>query len=350
MEDASIQPTFSDLTITRACSGMGTSGICTSSLTFSVPREDYEIIISKKAPKVIVTIYNELENRIPVPEFFVDSRPCVNGRVNFTCYDKMAFADGIRFTETDIANLSGKITALALYQMIAAKMQLTISGGLDVQCIKDIDVEALPGTTCAEWLEKLSAVQCGFFYITNDNKLAFSRYNHENGSLAGITEYTEPDFGNTLTVSEIIVDGDSGKQYTRTDNNNPGGLTLNISGGALVNNRTTGALANIVLGTTYTYGKVEKAIVYDIPQINSMFRHSGSALLINNITAVISRTGITASLAANQAGGNEIGQLMGRISRQLDAAIKSGDKLNNGSMLATRYQGIIWRDDNDEEE
>lgn len=348
MDDASIQNTFSDVTITRSCAGMGTSGICTACLTFSVPRDDYEIIIRKKAPKVTVMIHNELGNLIPVPEFFVDSRPCANGMVRFTCYDKMAFADGIYFTEDDISGYgTGKITALAMYGLIAQKMQLTISGGLETGCIRDIDVECLPGTTCAEWLEKMSAVQCGFFYITNDNKLAFSRFDRDNGSLAGVTEFTEPDIGSTLMVSDIIVEGDSGKRYTRTYEQDPGGLTLTINGGALVNNRTTGVLANIVLGAEYTYGTVEKAIVYDIPQINSRFTYGGSTLLINNISVNISRAGMIAALTANQAGGNEIGQLMGSMSRQVDAAIKSGDKLNNGSMLATKYQGIIWLDDND---
>lgn len=280
----------------------------------------------------------------------------------------MAFADSIYFTESDLtdvpefaAAISAKtdktdipyISALALVTVIARKMEIIFSGGLDVGAIKDIDAEGLPGTSCADWLEQFAAVLCGFFYISNDNKLKFARFNEVCGYVEMTPDYTTPDIGDTLVVSELVISGDSGKRYEYTYDEDPGGLTLNINGGSLADSTTSASLARSVLGTTYTYWSISKAVIGNIPPVNSycsLYDDSGDDVSVyciaNNISLSISRSGILASLSANSAGGGEIGQFCGKISRQLENAVKFNQRFAKNHVI-TRYQEY-W-EDNDEE-
>lgn len=331
---------------------MGTSGVCTTSLTFSVPKENYIPIVSKKAPEVTVTITYPNDSTVTVPRFWVDSRVIKNGAITFTCYDRMAFADGTYFTEKDVETIpesTTKLSVTSVMHMIANKMGIEYSKGISESCIRKIPVDTIPGSTCAQLLENISAVECGFFQITNENKLIFTRFGSMESIPIAVSDYTEPDIGDTLTVGEIVVTGDSGKVYTRTENAD--NMTINISGGSLVNNKTTTALYESIIGQTYTYGSIEKAVIEYIPLINSPFIHQNNSLLINNISISVSSAGMIASLSSNQAGGNEIGQYMGRITRELEKTIKSGSVIGN-NFLVTKYQGIICIDsaDLDDEE
>lgn len=360
---------YSGISISRSISGLGTGGLSITSLSFSVPKEDYAVLRpAKKAPLTAVTITRSDGAVVAVPSFYADSRICSQGKIQFTCYDRMAFADSIYFTESDLtdvpefaAAISAKtdktdipyISALALVTVIARKMEIIFSGGLDVGAIKDIDAEGLPGTSCADWLEQFAAVLCGFFYISNDNKLKFARFNEVCGYVEMTPDYTTPDIGDTLVVSELVISGDSGKRYEYTYDEDPGGLTLNINGGSLADSTTSASLARSVLGTTYTYWSISKAVIGNIPPVNSycsLYDDSGDDVSVyciaNNISLSISRSGILASLSANSAGGGEIGQFCGKISRQLENAVKFNQRFAKNHVI-TRYQEY-W-EDNDEE-
>jgi len=362
VEDCTIGTNYSDINITRTIGGIGTSGLVTASLSFKIPREDYAVFRpAKRAPSAIIMIVPQNGNVIPAPTFYVDSRMCSSGKYQFTCYDRMAFADGIYFTENDLENVpeiaaamareDHEIAPLALVNVIARKMHITFSGGLDVGCIKNIGAESLPGTSCADWLEKLAAVQCGFFYINNSDELEFAHFNEECGIIDITNDYTAPDIGDTLRISELVVSGDSGKRYEFIYEDDPGGMLLNVNGGSLTDSTAAGNLAHIILGTTYTYWSVGKALINNIPLVNSscsLFSGAENGIpvncIANNISLSIGKSGIIASLSANSAGGGEIGQVMGKITRQLENAIKSGDKIGKHQVF-TRYQGMYWEDD-----
>lgn len=363
---------YSDINISRSIGGMGTGGLCTASLSFTIPKEDYGVFRpAKKAPMTTILIYKQDGTIIETPTFYVDSRMCSSGKIKFTCYDRMAFADGIYFYESDLENVPEFASAIAektskndipyispliMVNVIARKMGISYGGGLDLTLIKNIDVESLPGTSCSEWLEKFAAAECGFFYISNSDVLRFSRFNAECGYVNITNDYTKPDIGDTLIISEIIVSGDSGKRYEYIYEDDPGGLTLNINGGSLVNRSTSESLARMILGTTYTYWSVEKAVINNIPLVNSRCSLYSSIdetppvyCLANNISLSIKESGIIASLSANSAGGGEIGQMNGRISRQLENAVKLNEKLGK-HLVMTRYQGIHWEDDEEGDE
>ena len=354
VSDSAIGSNYSDIRISRGCSGMGTSGICSTSLSFSVPAEDYVSLGAKKASDVMIVISGK-NFSVKAPKFYVDSRIFSGGKVNFVCYDRMAFADSIYFNEKDVEYIESehpesvsekRIAPMVIYELIASKMGLSISGGLEIGCIKDIDYETLPGTSCAEWLERLSAVQCGFFYISNEDKLCFARFNTQCGFVNTGDEYTEPEIGATLVVNELIVtNGSKSYEYGSDDTDVQGGLTLFVNGGNLVDKRTSEVLSHMVLGADYTYGSIDRAIVRNIPHINSSF----DVLLVKNISISVEKTGMYASLSANQAGGGEIGLHMGKITRQLENAIKANERIGKSCEI-TRYQGIHYVEDDEEED
>ena len=80
--------------------GIGTSGIVVSELSFSVPRTAYaESTVSDMAPAVTFTVTGSGVT-VTAPTFYVDCRTPSGGVIDFVCYDRLAFADGITLTET----------------------------------------------------------------------------------------------------------------------------------------------------------------------------------------------------------------------------------------------------------
>jgi len=337
---------ISELHISRSCSGMGTGGMVTTELRFSAYGAKHGGN-AMKAPKVMVSVTNAKGGSLTLPDFWLDTHTVHNNRIDFVCYDRMAFADCIKFTEDDLKSFAvNKVSAYDVVNMIGQKMGVPASGFADAT--KKIDIESLPGTTCSQWLQSISAVNCGFFYISNENELKFCTFHHPVYEVMLDTEldaYTEPDIGEKVEVDGFIIYGDGGKVY---DHSNMGSrYVLEINGGSLVNSKTPDKLEKIIENATYTYGSIDKAIITSIPHVNAVW--GSGQLLINNISATISSCGIIASLSANQAGVGEIGAYMGQLSRQLESAIKSGERINKNCMI-TKYQGTIWLDDDEDEE
>ncbi len=235
-----------------------------------------------------------------------------------------------------------------IVNLIGQKLNVPVAGFTDTA--RKIDIEALPGTSCSQWLQSISAVNCGFFYISNTNELKFTVFRNFTDSISLDAEkdaYTKPDMGETVNVEGFIIYGDGGRVY---DHSLGADYILEINGGSLVNERTAEKLEHIIEGAKYTYGTIDKAIITMLPHVNALWKDSSAEkpFLINNISATISSCGIIASLSANQAGVGEIGQYMGQISRQVEAAIKSGERINKNCMI-TKYQGTIWLDDEEDE-
>lgn len=328
---------------------MGTSGIVTTELRFSARGVRYGTSNHVKAPKVMVTVKNEKTGiSLELPDFWLDTHTVHNDRIDFVCYDRMAFADCTKFTEKDIELFSSDTAeAQEIVNLIGQKLNVPVAGFTDTA--RKIDIEALPGTSCSQWLQSISAVNCGFFYISNSNELKFSTFCGFTDSIRLDAEkdaYTAPDMGETVDVNGFIVYGDGGKIY---DHSLGADYILEINGGSLVNERTAEKLEHIIEGAKYTYGTIDKAIITMLPHVNALWKDSSAEkpFLINNISATVSSYGIIASLSANQAGVGEIGQYMGQISRQVEAAIKSGERINKNCMI-TKYQGTIWLDEDDD--
>ena len=378
---------ISELHLSRACDGMGTGGIVMTELRFSAygVRADSHV----NAPEVFVTVTKN-EQELSLPRFRLDTHVVHSGRIDFVCYDRMAFADKIKFTENDLA-LFGvdlvsmknqrdaleaeimvvekgsevyrriesqiemlnsqirtaeqtQITSADILNITAQKMNLTF-GGLTGDTTAKTDITAIPGTSCADWLQSISAVNCGFFYVSNDDRLMFCRFYEDTVPAVGIVDnaYTLPDIGETVTADGFVLYADSGTVYDRSAGAE---YIITINGGSLADADTPDKIEALFDGTTetdYTYGSVEKAVISNFPYCNAPCSVQGGDLRINNISAVISSFGILASLSANQATVGEIGEFMGKLARQTEKSLKTGEKLGKYYCM-TRYQGGYWQD------
>mgnify|MGYP000559082436 FL=1 len=74
--------TFGDAEVTRSVSGIGTSGLCTSQLTFTCPAP-----LSAYRAAVVEVV------GVDLPKYYIDSRTAKDGTVSVTALDRMAYTD-----------------------------------------------------------------------------------------------------------------------------------------------------------------------------------------------------------------------------------------------------------------
>lgn len=329
---------------------MGTSGIVTGQMTFSMPYRDYLPRIPDPASKVTLTLTSQKTGSSISTEWYVDGRTVDGEKINFICYDKMAFADDIK-ADFVFAEGTEYVLISDLIQMIAQKMELSgvenfSAEGLGIK----FPVTSIETRSCADILNDLSQIMCCYFCISNDGKL---RAVGVGGSdLVGFSTTDNTEVKNVVpyTINCCELTDSSGKEYsagtstsgTDTIKNSCG----NISGDELL------LQAQTQLNRKYVSWKVEKAMVGKIIELGSsasLGGYSGNEnLIVNNVTMKINSCGIFASMGAEALSGGEIGKYMGRLTKLAESAVKTGDRLGK-HMIVTRYQGIIWVDDDEEE-
>ena len=332
---------------------MGAGGIAITSISFSVPRSNYNAVASVRAPLVRVILTPEGGGSIKLPDFYVDSRAMTRDEVKFTAYDRLAFADGIKLTAHDVGADNGteSISAAEAVDIIAVKLGLSgwsnKEGAFDA--LGSMTTSELVGTACSSVLNSIAAALMGFWCISNSNVLTFCTWY---GNIDKLTytckDCTLPDIGDTLTITEYIADDSSGNEYSYISGE--GGLILQADSGSLIRSKEAAEMiGKNICGRTYTYGKVEKALIDHIPELNTKYSFAeGEELTVNNIGAIISCGGIIAQLSANSAGGNEIGASLGEMSRRLEQSLKIGEK-DGSNIIHTRYQGDIQVDSDEYE-
>lgn len=342
------------LKISRSVSGMGTSGISISSLTFSAEGTIFKD--KQRAPYVAVSAVNSEGNILQLPQYWVDKRSIRNGVITFTCYDTLAFADSLYFEEDDFDGTTlsalGEIDTMAVLGAVQKKMQkgnpLTVDGGgMAYNC--RFDAGALIGQTVSSVLQVIAECACGYWCIDNSNTLKLIRYDGYNCDGYVITDdYTAPDIGETMDIEGIDATLESSRRYSYRQDVGGAGYIISINTNGTLTAKNIDSLGETVCGEDkYTYWNVEKAFVDHVPDLGSKFSYYGDKnLVINNVSAEIDCTGVTCSLAANEVSGGEIGQSMGEITRKLENALQSGEVCNN--VLITKYQGIQFVEEEDE--
>ena len=357
MQGATLGDEISELKINRSCDGMGISGVCTASLEFSVLRKNYVNFMKLRASPVFVTlIKNEPDGtstEIKCPDFYVNSRSFHGGIVTFTCYDRMAFADSIKFYEKDFyletstngtPDVARYTSGEELFGLICTKLGAAGTGdfGGVWDAVSKYPTDSVIGQTLSQVMQSMSQVMCGTFFISNDNKLIFCRFDMKCNIGGNVSDYSEPDIGDTLTVGKYKITSSNGRETDYTTDEN--GVIINVSGGNITHEKSAELVGSAVCGKTYTYGSVENIILGWLPQINSNITFKGGGdLKINNISLVISSCGIIGSISANEAGGNEIADYMGRLTLDVEKSLKSGDKIGT-STIFTKYQGLVHVD------
>ena len=329
---------------------MGTSGIVTGQLTFSMPYSDYLPRIPDPASKVTLTLTSQRTHSEISTEWYVDGRTIDGDKVNFVCYDRMAFADSLK-ADFQFAAGTEYVLISGLIALIAQKMSLSGVENLSAEGtgIK-YPVTSIETRSCADILNDLSQIMCCYFCVTNGNKL---RAVGVGGSeLLGFSTSDNTEVRNVVpyTVNCCELTDSAGTKYT-AGTSTSGTDTIqnscgNITGAALLDQ------ARSQLNRKYVSWNVEKAAVGTIVELGSsatLGGYSGTEnLIVNNVTMRINSCGIFASMGADALSGGEIGKYMGLLTKLAESAVKSGDRLGK-HMIVTRYQGIIWVDDDEGE-
>lgn len=329
---------------------MGTSGIVTGRMTFSMPYSDYLPRIPDPASKVTLTLRSQETDDEIVTEWYVDGRTIDGDKVNFVCYDRMAFADDLK-ADFEFAEGTEYVLISDLIRLTAQKMSLSgvenfSADGLGIK----FPVTSIETRSCADILNDLSQIMCCYFCISNAGKLravgvggsdllGFST--NDNTEVKNVVPYT-------INCCELT---DSAGKVRSAGTSTSGTDTIQNSCGNISRDELF-LQAQSQLNRKYVSWKVEKASVGKIIELGSSARLGGYSgnenLIVNNVTMKINSCGIFASMGADALSGGEIGKYMGSLTRLAESAVKSGDKLGK-HMVVTRYQGIIWVDDDEEE-
>ena len=313
---------FGEITVSRACDGVGMNGLTTSQISFSVPGE----ITAPRAAEVELTGVGSL------PKYYIATRPMSNGVTQVTCYDRMAFAD----TSFPYSDFIGDTIPIAdILQKIANVCGVGKCVGVP-SWIKKMSKTKLQGT-CADIMGSIADAACGFWRVSYDNDYEFVPFGSYTATM-NIEQHTALNVGNSYVVQGVQGTDAKGNVYTA------GATPLHSYDSIIIDSDmiTADGVAEIwsrAENTEMTAVVCEKSIVGTIPEINTQVTFGqGGSHIINNISCSISAGGIIASLQGNAPSGDEIGT-RGFISRKLSNTVKIGKQ--TGGQIVTAYQGIV---------
>ncbi|MGN1088966.1 MAG: hypothetical protein ACI4Q6_01075, partial [Huintestinicola sp.] len=190
---------FSDVSVIREISGIGTSGISISQLTFSVP----DGIIASRAAQVTFS-----GTGFSLPVYYVSQRSSSNGKTTFTCLDRLAFAD-----ETiTLSEPTGKEPIINSDTVSTSELLnrcVSVCGFVGYSCsippwLTSMKKTSVEGTSYSQLLDKLANVLCGCWYVDDYNYLVFLPFAVSHGAIE-VTEHTALNRGINYQVKGLRV-------------------------------------------------------------------------------------------------------------------------------------------------
>lgn len=332
-------------TIRRGVNGMGMSGVVQSCLTFGIPVE-YMQDIERRAATVGLSIYKD-GYLVGIPQFYVDSRQLNDGIVNFTCYDRLAFADGYNITERDAEGITADyIDCDVAVGMIAQK--LNISCDSMVFPSGKISRTAFVGRSFSQILTDISTANFGVFCVDMKDGADCLKFVPFYGALTNLEHiisdnYSEVKLSDPIRYGGYILTDSNKDEYTY----NADSVDYVITVGADFYQPLTVAsnLQNVISGYEYQPFTIDKAEVSGLLSINQIISVGDKMYKVNNIEFTADSSGMYARLMCNAATLNEIAPYCSRMQRAIDEAIKLGTGYGkNKEMRLTPYQGIIYVD------
>lgn len=316
---------FGDITISRACDGVGKTGLTTSQISFSVPGELY----APRAAEIEITGIDS------IPKYYVANRSMSNGVTQVTCYDRMAFADTMfphSAFPTDYVSIADIMSVIATVCGVRSCVGVPL-------WITGMSKAKLQGS-CADIMSAIADAACGFWRVSSfDGSYEFVPFGSCTASMA-VNKHTALNVGNSYSIQGVQGTDGNGNVFTA------GSSSLHSYDGIIIDSDmiTAEGISEIwrrTENTELTAVSCEKALVNSIPEINTLVKFAqGGNYIINNISCSISKAGIIASLQGNAPSGDEIGT-RGIISRKLSGAFKIGKQ--TGSQIVTAYQGIVYK-------
>lgn len=318
---------FGNVTVSRAVSGIGMTGLCVSQLSFDVP----DVLYAPRAAKTVVTGISG------VPTFYIDKRTKSDGVVSVVCLDRLAFADAV----FPYGNFIDGETPLPISEVVQNIVNTVGFNGLTgiPSWLTEIPRAKLQ-CTCSEILSYIAECCCGFFYMTDDDVCTFLPFGSYSSTMA-VDKYTAPDIGIEYTPMGILCTDGSGNQFSLGSAVNCYD-TIQIESDLITQEGCAEIWARAD-GETLTQFSCEKALVSSVPYpaVMMKFRQGDDSvdMIAHSISCRITASGIIANLIGNAPSDGEIGSRH-RLTRN---RVEYGKKC--GNIMNTPYQGLVILDD-----
>ena len=339
--DGAEYTSFGDIVIKQQCDGYGTSGVSTAQLTVSVSAMEY-VLYGARSNAIVRFTVGETDSVEYV--FYIANRRRHGGRVDFVCYDRMAFTDQY----IDIEKITFVNDEIASYELVTALAEMAgiphVDSGISSMGIFGsvmIPKEDIAGKTIRTVLEEISAAWCGYFKLTFGNALYFVPFGYGTTTGNYIKDHaaiTEGDQKNILRIE--MTDGTDTYYAGAADADYLDTLRVNTK---YASQELAAALMARTDGCSYKSWSCSKAIVTDsLPDITadvSFGYDVNYRWYANTLTLTFTGHGVFMSCGSNEVTENEF-EYVGKLSRQIAERIKDGEKLGNNTLL-TRYQGLI---------
>lgn len=321
--------TFGDAEVTRSVSGIGTSGICTSQLTFTCPAP-----LSAYRAAVVEVV------GVDLPKYYIDSRTAKDGTVRVTALDRMAYTDkdfDIGWVDVDSGD---RVQTSAVLSVIAIKCGFTGYAAVIPDWLSEMPASLLRGASCATILETLSTVMCGFWYTSNGNELAFRAYGTASGDMTA-AEHSALELGDEYTAQGVRVTNGSTvyeRGSTMYDYD-----TLQISS-ELATDDTAAGIWDNAEGKAYDAVSCSDCVMQFIPfpACDVTFgQFPNRTYRIMSVTAKLSSGGIMGSLTTSAPSGGEISR-RGRLARTVNGKVTEGGRYGNSRITS---DGIMFEEE-----
>lgn len=364
--DGFLYQTCGEIQLKQSADGMGTSGVCSAELTFSVSYEEYALHPPKSGAEVTFVIADPSNVYY---DFFISRRTRSGGKVTFVCYDRMiklgASADELDIEYENVIEGdegSGDIQSLTLVKLIADKAGFYgVTEDIDnntsmayFQWLK-IKKTAIEGNDLRSVLETISTAWCGYFTLAADNKLDFCQFGSWTRgyhTICPIDTHSAIRIGTEKEPIKSVVVYSGSNYYYAGEKDGDVLETLKIQT-EFASQEYAEALLQRVYDYKYISWSCERAIISDeafldgyLPTINttlSKWHISENVdimdMVANSLTYYFTNCGVYASFACNEINEDEY-EYLGYYSRMLEKKLGYDETLGNNTRM-TRYQGLI---------
>lgn len=307
------------MSISQSCSGYGTSGVVTATMTFVT--DSIHASASENA-EIKLLCPGSL---IQPPLFYVTGRKTSGGVTEWTCCDVCSKTDRlIEFADSDFDE-NDKITISALLTKIHDQSGIGINAsGLSALINKTFDKEkCIDGLTIRAVFETLAEAMCGY-WVGIANEIKFINFGQVVFS-AVPTSYKEVDLNGSINYARVLCTDD---EAVYSANSNGSGKTLIVSTD-YASQELADSILSMMVGEdnncTYRSWSCGKGKADEWLYVGQ-FRFGQQFLVANSVSMSVSSSGLFFSASANTIDEDEVGYTS-EVNRQLKKKLEF-DKIN----------------------
>ena len=308
------------MSISQSCSGYGTSGVVTATMSFSTSSEYAD---ASENAEVRLVCTNAAA--ISPPLFYVTGRKTSGSVTEWTCCDVCSKTDRlIEFADSDF-DANDKITISALLTKIHDQSGIGINAsGLSALINKTFDKEkCVDGLTIRAVFETLAEAMCGY-WVGAANEIKFINFGQVVFS-AVPTAYKAIDFNGSRSFARVLC---TDNEAVYSADSSGSGKTLIVSTD-YASQELADSILSMMIGSAnnYTYqswtcgkGKADEWLYV------GQFRFGTKFLTANSVSMSVSSSGLFCSVSANTVDEDEVGYTS-EVNRQLKKKLEL-DKIN----------------------